>query len=46
MKGDEGFKTIRVKERDHQRMTKYVTHETKIHDIVTEALDTWEEKKA
>jgi len=38
-KKDKGFKTIRVKESDHDRMTSLVTHDTKIHDIVTQALD-------
>jgi hypothetical protein len=43
-KKDKGFMTIRIKESDHVRMTKRVTHDTKIHDIVTEALDALEKR--
>jgi hypothetical protein len=44
-KKDEGFITIRIKESDHARMTKRVTHDIKIHDVVTAALDALEKVK-
>jgi hypothetical protein len=41
---DAGFVTIRIKDEDHERLTKFVTHTTKIHDVVTRAIDLLEKQ--
>ncbi|MGH9925917.1 MAG: hypothetical protein ACRD5B_11140 [Nitrososphaeraceae archaeon] len=40
-----GFITISIRPEDHARLTKRVTYEKKIYDIVTEALDALEKEK-
>jgi len=40
-----GFKTIRIRESDHERLTKHVTYELKIYDIIGLALDALEAKQ-
>lgn len=37
-----GFVNVRIKESDHERLIKRVTHEVKIYHIITEALDALE----
>jgi hypothetical protein len=45
MAKDQGFINIRIKDSDHKRLTKLVTYETKIHDVVTMAIDALEKGK-
>lgn len=41
-KNDKDFVTIRIKRVDHERLTKYVTYDVKLHDVVTKAVDSLE----
>lgn len=36
------FVTVRIKTSDHKRLTPMVTYDTKLHDLITKAIDALE----
>lgn len=42
---DKDFVRIRIRKSDHARITKRVTHEIKIYEVITKALDALDKVK-